>query len=271
MLAGEDFILRRAAQVEDGARREVIVRLAEHQYVDLIDASRRYRQTPGALALDYIVTGLADVSGTMKAIKFAREEPDEELVHQLAAERAKVRELEAAVANMSAQPAAADETTIRHLMSERDGWKKTAEDLRESLRETRTARDELLDQVEALQIKNDQLLTELASCARPLPPIITVTAAPERSPELNETNAERADKAVTELLNYLKRGPEPYGLDRKAAEEAPSAPDAPLTPAFIKAVVGYNWAGVSVEQIARSLRCDEHQVRRALKAKRRAS
>lgn len=129
MLAGEDFILRRAAQDGDGARREVIVRLDEPLYVKLIDASRRYRQTPGALAADYVRTGLADISRSMRALKGAPEEPDAELVLELAGERARVRELEATLAALKAQPSV-NEDTIRHLIAERDGWKTTAEELR---------------------------------------------------------------------------------------------------------------------------------------------
>ncbi|MGL5447468.1 MAG: hypothetical protein ACRDBL_09180 [Rhabdaerophilum sp.] len=342
----EDFIQRRAAKDGDGACREVIVRLDEPFYIKLIDASRRYRQTPGALAGDYVRNGLADISGSLKALKGAPEEPDAELVLELAAERAKVRELEAAVSALKERPSA-NEDTIRHLIQERDGWKNTAEELRGRLSEVQDANGRLADVFEAklktrldriaeleqalreetalrvgafermkateierdqwrecesetqealqaigeefgvdagepridgirrilmrLQIDNDKLLTELASCARPLPPIITVTAKPERSPALNEALSQMATKAVAALREQANRGPEPYGLDRQAAEEKPSAPEAPLTSAFIKFCVGYHWAGLSVEQIAAILRCDGADVRRALKPTGRAA
>jgi hypothetical protein len=196
-------------------------------------------------------------------------------------------ELEAAVADLKAQPAPADDT-IRHLLQERDSWKKTAEQyrgerldmlnalgeaaqLKEELKAAREACSQFQSKVEQLERHNSQLQAELANCARPLPPIVTVTAKPDRSPALDEALAAMATTAATALREQAARGPEPYGLDRKAAEEAPSEPEVALTPAFIKSVAGYHWAGVSVEQIARSLRCDEAAVRRALKAKGRAA
>lgn len=300
----EDFIQRRAAQDGDGACREVIVRLVEPTYVKLIEASRRYRQTPGALAGDYVRSGLADISGSMRALKGAPEDPDTDLVHELAAERAKVRELEAALTAQKAEPVASEES-IRHLIQERDGWKATAEELRGQLHEAQDQigrladnfgaklrepieriaeleqelreesalrvgaiermkaaefeRDALQDALNQQQNENDKLMTELASCAR------------QRSPEVNEMLSQIETHAAAALREQASRGPEPYGLDRQAAEDAPSEPDALLTPAFIKSCVGYHWAGVSVSQIAATLRCDEAAVRRALKAKGRAA
>lgn len=207
------------------------------------------------------------------------------------------RELEAAVAGGTAEAAPADDT-IRHLLQERDGWKKTAEDLRVQLNNLRAEKATLLATSEArlgkieamqralnalaveaedLQIKNDQLLTEIASCARPLPPIITVTGEPNRSAKTAESLAAMATAAAAAMkgpgpvmpatpgIEIVAPVPEPYGLDRRAAEEAPRDDEAPLTKGFIKAVVGYHWANTRPDQIARILSCSEAQVRRALK------
>lgn len=92
LLAAEDFIARRA--VKDTSCRVVDVRLDDRQFAQLIDASRRYRQTPADLARDYVVGGLADNSRSMMDVKVAAE-PDAELVQQLAEARAQVRELKA--------------------------------------------------------------------------------------------------------------------------------------------------------------------------------
>jgi hypothetical protein len=214
-------------------------------------------------------------------------------------------ELEAAVAELQNDTASHDDT-IRHLIHERDGWKKTAENLRVELNnvradkatllgtsEARLARitamekelseeaalrvgaiermkaaelkqDALQEDIETLQRRNNQLLTEIAQCARPLPPIVTVTAKPDLSPQSREAISAMAIAARAALSR-----PGPLMCALPDAEIIPPKPEAPLSPEFISRVVAYRWAGLSVEQIAEVYQCSWATVRKALRMARR--
>jgi hypothetical protein len=53
----------------------------------------------------------------------------------------------------------------------------------------------------------------------------------------------------------------------RGRDEAPTTDAEPLTPAFVKSVVGFRCVGNGPRDIARLMRCDVAQVRRALEAR----
>lgn len=219
LLAGEDFILRRAAKDGAGSCREVLARLDERTYAQLIDAARRYRQTPSAVVADYVTAGLADISGTMKSLKGKPEEPEADLIHQLAEARAALREMKDKVyyeqdcRALRFQQKEDAEKRLVHLEkelteeqalrvgaiermkkaeAERDDARAVAEGLQRDL-------DAACEDIFTMQVRNDQLLTEISACARPLPPIITITAKPDVAPETREALLELAQASAAQL------------------------------------------------------------------------
>lgn len=229
-------------------------------------------------------------------------------------------ELEAVVAELKNDTASHDDT-IRHLIRERDGWKKTAEEARVTLNDARreldakktglavlgdrlraeeeksaslgrrwdetrayasmrdrelqdvkatcerlrAERDALQAECEQLQAQNDKLLTDLSSCARPLPPMLTITAKPELSPETYGA----LQAAAFRGLEALREAPPALVPALPEIEVIPPKPDAPLSPEFISRVVAYRWAGMAVADIAKAYRCPEAKVRQALRVARR--
>lgn len=206
-------------------------------------------------------------------------------------------ELEAAVVEPTPLAVPADDT-IRHLIRERDGWKKTAEDLRFELNNVRAEKATLfgtsearhgriraleqelseeaalrvgaIERLKATEAERDRLradverLTERAAAARPLPPIVTVTARPDLSPESQEAISAMAIAARAALSR-----PGPLMSALPDAEIIPPKPEASLSPEFISRVVAYRWAGLSVEQIAEAYQCPQATVRKALRMARR--
>jgi hypothetical protein len=148
----------------DGACREVLLRIPEHQYARLISAALKVRATPGAFALDLFQRGWtaeANVLGAVPDGEAAGADQQDELRAEIARLRGRLAESKARIAALEAEATAAGEDAAISVDPETAAdaarWKKEAESLERQL----AIRSGELDKADAETARLEARIAEL--------------------------------------------------------------------------------------------------------------
>lgn len=227
MLAGADFIERRAAKDGDGCCREVIIRLDEKNYSRLVNGALAARATPSAIARAALLTSM---DGGLKLPPKGSDKdqpggPTQEEINELRRRLVEAR---------------------KKAVAEKEQTDQLAKELSTAVSEKRAALDDRDRWRDALNALEDQLQE------------IGETFGVEPG-EPRVSGIRRVLSAQQTEIQRLTREAEAARVPAPSPRAAPAP-----SKAFLKLVASYRWTGSTPAQIATALGASIEEVRRAI-------